>query len=220
MARRPTKGMFTLRENEPLSPTPTRTPAPAPSKPAPETKNTPAPAPAPAPESDREHRYVKESSDLRGGSSRNVWEATKIGVARGDAGLKELYDSRKEYAQLFDSFNNFKSYMNEIQDLYDSGTLSPWYQTQSIREWTDAEYGEGTYDEIREEASEAEAFGEQDTGVARLRDEYEAVMAPIREEQFKAFIASPEYQGLAQKYGLNDVVKNQDGDALDIQERQ
>ena len=39
-------------------------------------------------------------------------------------------------------------------------------------------------------------------------------MAPIREEQFKAFIASPEYQGLAQKYGLNDVVKNQDGDVF------
>ena len=162
--------------------------------------------------SDREYRYVKEPSDLSGGSSRNVWDATKIGVARGDAGLKELYDSRKEYAQLFDSFNNFKSYMNEIQDLYDSEALSPWYKTQSIREWTDAEYGEGTYDEIREEASEAEAFGEQDTGVARLRDDYEAAMAPIREEQFKAFIASPEYQGLSQKYGLNDVVRNQDGD--------
>ena len=72
--------------------------------------------------SDREYRYVKEPSDLSGGSSRNVWDATKIGVARGDAGLKELYDSRKEYAQLFDSFNNFKSYMNEIQDLYDSET--------------------------------------------------------------------------------------------------
>ena len=71
-----------------LTGTSDRAPERAPPKPLPETKNTPAPAPAPAPapESDREYRYVKESSDLSGGSSRNVWEATKIGVARGDAG--------------------------------------------------------------------------------------------------------------------------------------
>ena len=164
--------------------------------------------------SEREYRYVKESSDLSGGDSRNVWDASKIGVARGDAGLRDLYDSRKEYDQLFGSFDGFKSYMDEIQDLYDSGTLSPWYQTQSLRDWTDETYGAGTYNEIIEEASLAEAYGEQDTGLDSLRDEYEAAMAPIREEQFKAFMASSEYQGLAQKYGLNDVVKNQDGDVF------
>ena len=78
---------------------------------------TPAPAPAPSTSSDRTYTYVREMRDLAGGETRNVWNAFERQTVTGHDGLRDLYNSRREYSQIFGSADNFIDYMDQMYDL-------------------------------------------------------------------------------------------------------
>ena len=166
---------------------------------------TPAPQPEPAPEpapQERTYTYVREMRDLAGGETRNVWDATSVRTISGHAGLTELYNSRKEYQQIFGSADRFISYMDEMYDLQQTNPEFMWWKTDTAEQFADAN---GYPPEAAYEGLEAAAQREFDR-------EYLDYQRETREQQFNAMVASDEYTALAGQYNLNQPVKNDDGD--------
>ena len=162
---------------------------------------TPDPDPAPAPSSDRTYTYVRESRDLAGGEVRDVWGASNVSVrtVTGHDGLRELYESRNEYSQLFDSADDFIAYMDQMYDLQQSNPEFMWWQTDSAEEFA-ANNGYPAHDGL--DPLDQQAFDRA----------YSDYVNETRQQQFVSMLSSESYLGLNEQYGLNDVIRNGDGD--------
>ena len=164
---------------------------------------SPQPEPAPSTSSDRTYTYVRESSDLPGGSSRDIWNANEVNTTTGHSGLTDLFNSRKEYQQIFGSADNFISYMDQMYDLQQANPeLYNWWETDSAEQFADAN---GYPPEAAYDGLEAAAQREFDR-------EYLDYQIETREQQFINMSQSGDYRGLVEQFGLNDVIRNDDGD--------
>lgn len=153
--------------------------------------------------SNRTYTYVRESSDLPGGSSRDIWNATEVNTTTGHSGLTDLFNSRKEYQQIFGSADNFISYMDQMYDLQQANPeLYNWWETDTAEQFADAN---GYPPEAAYEGLEAAAQREFDR-------EYLDYQIETREQQFINMSQSGDYRGLVEQFGLNDVIRNDDGD--------
>ena len=153
--------------------------------------------------SNRTYTYVREESDLPGGSSRDIWNATKVTTTTGHSGLTDLFNSRKEYQQIFGSADNFISYMDQMHDLQQANPeLYNWWETDTEEQFADAN---GYPPEAAYEGLEAAAQREFDR-------EYLDYQIETREQQFINMSQSEDYRGLVEQFGLNDVIRNNDGD--------
>ena len=153
--------------------------------------------------SNRTYTYVREESDLPGGSSRDIWNATKVTTTTGHSGLTDLFNSRKEYQQIFGSADNFISYMDQMYDLQQANPeLYNWWETDTEEQFADAN---GYPPEAAYEGLEAAAQREFDR-------EYLDYQIETREQQFINMSQSEDYRGLVEQFGLNDVIRNDDGD--------
>ena len=160
------------------------------------------PDPDPDPSSDRTYTYVRDETDLPGGGTRNVWSATSVRTVTGHDGLRELYNSRREYSQIFGSVDDFISYMDEMYDLQQSNPEFMWWQTATESEFAEAN---GYPPEAAFEGLEAVAQREFDQAFGEYQNQ-------TRQQQFVSMLSSEAYQALNETYGLNDLVRNGDGD--------
>ena len=162
----------------------------------------PTPAPAPSTSSDRTYTYVRELTDLRGGDTRDVWTATNLKTVTGHDGLTDLYNSRKEYQQIFGSVDNFIEYMDQMYDLQQSNPeIFNWWEVDSPAQYA-ANNGWPSHDGL-------DPLDQQ-----QFDDEYARYTQQTLEQQFNAMVASDEYAALTAQYGLNVPVTNSDGDVF------
>ena len=165
---------------------------------------TPAPTPAPSTSSDRTYTYVRESGDLRGGDTRNIWTATQVNTVSGHSGLRDLYNSRKEYQQIFGSVDNYIAYMDQMYDLQQNNPeVFRWWENtgMSAEEWAQAN-GYPAADGL--DPRDQEAFDR----------EFYAYQQETAQQAYEAMFNSEEYQALSSEYGLDTPVKNADGDVF------
>ena len=155
--------------------------------------------------SNRTYTYVRESSDLTGGSSRDIWNATNLKTVTGHSGLTDLFNSRKEYQQIFGSADNFISYMDQMYDLQQANPeLYNWWETDTAEQFADAN---GYPPEAAYDGLEAAAQREFDR-------EYLDYQIETREQQFINMSQSGDYQNLVNQFGLDAIIRNDDGDVF------
>lgn len=168
---------------------------------------TPTPAVSTQPESTSEERtytYVKETGDLRGGDTRDIWTATQVGTVTGQSGLTELYDSRKEYEQLFGSVDNFIDYMDQMYDLQQANP--------EIYKWWETSDSQLSLEEFAQSRGYPAADGLDPLEQQTLDREYMDYQRAGMQAAYESMINSEEYKALSDQYGLSNPVRNQDGD--------
>ena len=152
----------------------------------------------------RTYTYVKESGDLRGGDTRNIWTATNVNQVTGHAGLTELYNSRKEYQQIFGSVDSYIAYMDQMYDLQQSNPeVFKWWENTGMS---------------AQEFADANGYPAPDGLDPRDQEEFDRAYMDYQsshaQQAYESMINSAEYQGLTSQYGLDTPVQNGDGDVF------
>lgn len=152
----------------------------------------------------RVYTYVKESGDLRGGDTRNIWSATQVNQVTGHDGLTDLYNSRKEYQQIFGSVENYISYMDQMYDLQESNPeVFKWWENEGM-----------TLEQFADANGYPAPDGLDPLDQQELERSYMSYQANSAQQAYESMINSAEYQGLTEQYGLDTPVQNGDGDVF------
>ena len=153
---------------------------------------------------ERTYTYVKETGDLRGGDTRDIWTATQVGTVTGQSGLTELYNSRKEYEQLFGSVDSFIDYMDQMYDLQQANP--------EIYKWWETSDSQLSLEEFAQSRGYPTADGLDPLEQQALDREYMDYQRAGMQSAYESMINSEEYKALSDQYGLSNPVRNQDGD--------